>query len=312
MRSLTSFSVFAPASSANLGPGFDSLAVALDRWLRVDVVPADHGDIRDPGSLDLFGGTNLIVDAMRFTAEYLAVPLPACDLRVVSDIPVARGLGSSAAAIVAGIHATYVLTGVPFTASEAIAIGGQMESHADNVSAAVLGGVTVAVQTERGFVAEQLEAELPWTAVVYVPESPSLTKEARNVLPLAVPMADAAANVGRGIMLAYALRERNDHLLREAMRDRMHEPYRARIFPHLVPAVEAALSAGAVGACLSGAGPTIFAFSHVSTAEEVANAMSVASVRAGVPGHASVVPVIPNGAYVDIADADHVSPSSSR
>ena len=112
MRSLRSFSVFAPASSANLGPGFDSLALALDLWLRVDVTPTGGAEIVDAESPDLLGGVNLVAAAMMTTAERLGLELPGCELRVHSDIPVARGLGSSAAAIVAGVLAAGELAGV--------------------------------------------------------------------------------------------------------------------------------------------------------------------------------------------------------
>jgi homoserine kinase len=293
-----SCSVFAPASSANLGPGFDSLAVALDRWLRVDLAFADHAEQRAIDAPDLLGGGNLVIEAMHATATRLGLRLPGCDLRVFSDIPVARGLGSSAAAIVAGVRAAGVLAGVDISDAVVVDIGGTLEGHADNVSAAVLGGVTVAMHTERGYIAEVLEAELPWVAVVFVPDSPSLTKEARGVLPSSIPMADAAANVGRGVLLAHALRLRRADLLREAMRDRMHQPYRARIFPHLESAILAALDAGAAGASLSGAGPTIFAFAEPERAGGVADAMASAAEGAGVPGAAHVLEVVTRGCHV--------------
>jgi homoserine kinase len=293
-----SCSVFAPASSANLGPGFDCLAVALDRWLRVDLYPAEHGDVREVDGPDLLGGTNLVVVAMQITAERLGLRLPGCDLRVSSDIPVARGLGSSAAAIVAGIRAAGAIAGVHIADVTVVDIGGALEGHADNVAAAVLGGVTVAMHTDQGYIAEVLEASLPWVAVIFVPDSPSLTTEARGVLPSAIPMADAAANVGRGVLLAHALRERRPDLLREAMRDRMHQPYRATIFPHLDSAIEAALQAGAAGASLSGAGPTIFAFATTERAGAVADAMADAADEAGVPGAAHVLEVVTRGCHV--------------
>lgn len=280
------FSVHAPASSANLGPGFDSLAVALDLWLRVDVSRCSGTAIHDAGSLDLLGGTNLVIEAMRVTAQRLGVDLPGCEISVASDIPVARGLGSSAAAIVAGVRAAALLADRPISSADVIDIAGDMEGHADNVSAAELGGVTVAMSSAGGYIAESLASDVPWIPVVFIPDSPSLTHEARGVLPEAVPLADAAANAGRSALLALALREGRADLLREAMIDRLHQPYRAAIFPHLTPCLDVAHLAGALGACLSGAGPTVLAFTTSETSGPVAQAMADAAERAGVAGNA--------------------------
>jgi homoserine kinase len=282
-----SCSIHVPASSANLGPGFDSLAIALGLWMRVDVTVRGEdapGALRDIGNTDLMGGANLVIEAMQVTAHRLGRPLPACDIRVESEIPVARGLGSSAAAIVGGVRAALFALGRAADEALVVDIAGSMEGHADNASASEMGGITVAVGTERGYIAESLASNLPWTAVVCIPDSPSLTHEARGVLPAMVPLADAAANVGRSALLALALREGRDDLLREAMADRLHQPYRAAIFPHLEPAISAALDSGALGACLSGAGPTILALAHPEDAPAVATAMQAAAERAGMTG----------------------------
>ena len=283
---MSGFSVHAPASSANLGPGFDSLAVALDLWLRVDVTPWRGGEVHDAGSPDLLGGTNLVIDAMRVTADRIGVDLPGCEIVVASDIPVARGLGSSAAAIVAGVRVAMLLADHPVTHAEVIDIAGGMEGHADNVSAAELGGVTVAIGVDGGFIAESLVSDVPWIPVVFIPDHPSRTHEARGVLPAAIPLADAAANAGRSALLTLALREGRNDLLHEAMIDRLHQPYRAAIFPHLTPCLTAAREAGALGACLSGAGPTVLAFATADTSGRVAQAMTDAADRAGVTGGA--------------------------
>jgi homoserine kinase len=298
VRSPTSFSVFAPASSANLGPGFDCLALALDLWMRVDVVRAAQPGIIDAGSPDLLGGANLVVEAMKMSADRLGLTLPGCEIRVTSDIPVARGLGSSAAAIVAGIRAAGALAGVEIAPEAIVDIGGQMEGHADNVSAAALGGVTGAMHSDAGYVAVVLETELPWKAVVFIPNSHSLTKDARDVLPSLVPMGDAAANIGRGVLLAHALRTRRTELVRQAMSDFLHQPYRAEIFQHLEPAMTAALDAGAVGACLSGAGPTVLALSPPDAVGSVGTAMARAAADAGVGGRCVALAVLPTGCYV--------------
>lgn len=299
MHSPASFSVFAPASSANLGPGFDSLALALDLWLRVDITRVDDGHVRDIGVQDLLGGANLVIEAMTVAAQRLGTEVPGCDVRVSSKIPVARGLGSSAAAIVAGIRAAGELCGTEIPSAQVVDIGGEMEGHADNVSAAALGGVTVSVHTAHGYVADVLTSELPWYAVTFIPNSHSLTKDARNVLPGLVPMRDAAANIGRGILLAHALRTRRADLIHEAMIDHLHQPYRAEIFQHLDPTIAAALDAGAVGACLSGAGPTVLALAALDMAERVGASMASAAAASGVPGRAVTLRILPSGCYVE-------------
>jgi len=285
----TCCSIRVPASSANLGPGFDSLGLALDLWMRVDVERCDgpDGSVRVVACDDLLGGGNLVVEAMEATAARLGRDLPACQIAVASDIPVARGLGSSASAIVAGIHAAGFVLDTPLDSATVVDIGGEMEGHADNISASELGGATVSIRAERGWVAELLAATLPWEVVVLVPDAPAFTVEARGILPPAVPIPAAAANIGRAALLALALREGRGDLLREAMRDRLHQPYRAAIFPHLDPVIDAALGAGALGASLSGAGPTILAFAAPADTAVVAAAMERAAAANGFPGRAT-------------------------
>lgn len=300
MLSPTSCSIRVPASSANLGPGFDSLGLALDLWMRVDVerLGDSSGGVRVVACDDLLGGGNLVVEAMEVTAARLGLALPACQIAVASDIPVARGLGSSAAAIVAGIHAVGFVLDVPVDSALVVDIGGEMEGHADNISASELGGATVSIRAERGWVAEVLASALPWEVVALVPDAPAFTVEARGILPAAVPIPDAVANIGRAAMLALALREGRGDLLREAMRDRLHQPHRAAIFPHLDPVIDAALASGALGASLSGAGPTILAFADADDADAVAAAMERAAAAHGFGGRAARLAVV-GGATVE-------------
>jgi len=294
------YSVAAPASSANLGPGFDCMAIALDRWTRVDARVTGGDEIVDGGSPDLLGGANLVIDAMQVTARQLGISLPGCEVRVTSDIPIARGLGSSAAAIVAGVKIAGLISGSgQLSNQELINIAGGMEGHADNVSAAVLGGITVAIPTGEGFVAEILTSSIPWCPVLFIPGAAAFTHAARAVLPLEIPMQDAIANISRSALLALALREQREDLLREAMRDRLHQPYREKLFPHLVPVMDAAACAGALGACLSGAGPTILAFARPAANEEVGLAMASAARAFGVDGKYVVIRMAARGCYVE-------------
>lgn len=274
------------------------MAIALDRWTRVDARLTGNDDLVDAGSPDLLGGANLVIEAMRVTAQRLDLTLPGCELRVTSDIPIARGLGSSAAAIVAGVKLASLLGGQGDLSDETVIdIAGTMEGHADNASAAVLGGITVSVPLEAGFVSEVLTAWLPWSPVLFVPDLAAFTSDARAVMPDAIPVHDVVANVSRGALLTLALRERREDLLALAMQDRLHQPYRAAIFPHLEPSIGAALASGAVGASLSGAGPTVLAFARPGDEERVGLAMAAAAHASGVHGQHVTIRMVDRGCY---------------
>lgn len=291
-----------PASSANLGPGFDSLAVALAiyLWVRIepDSDPGPHGS-----ELDLLGGEDLIALGMQRIADEFGRPLPGCRISAGSDIPVARGLGSSAAAIVAGLQAGAMLLGSePLGVEALITIGGEIEGHADNVSAAVLGGLTAAIGIDDGFLAAQIVADFPWAPVLFVPDEAAFTHQARGILPPNVPLADASANIGRTALLVKALRDADATLIGHAMDDRLHQPYRARLFPHLEPVIRDARRDGAVGACLSGAGPTVLALVPQEAVPAVCRAMTQAARGAGIPGDVRTAEVDRRGVIVRCGD----------
>jgi homoserine kinase len=295
-----SFEVLAPASSANLGPGFDSLALALDLRMRVRVQLQAGDSSRVDDAIDLHGGEDLVLVGMRHAAQELGRELPPCRVDVTSDIPVARGLGSSAAAIVTGLQAGVLASGGQALAPAAlIALGGRLEGHADNVAAAVLGGVTVAVSTSSGYRAVRLAQTIPWQPVLFVPDAAAFTRDARGVLPGHVPLADAAANVARAALLVHALLSGDAELLAEAMADRLHQPYRAGLFPHLEAMIEAACGAGAAGACLSGAGPAVLALTPPARAAAVGAALAASGCRLGVPGAVTTPAIAARGLVVE-------------
>jgi homoserine kinase len=299
-----SFEIRVPASSANLGPGFDSLALALDMPLRVRVHTGPEPAGQAAVGVELHGGEDLVLAGMRRAAQELGRELEPCVVEVESDIPVARGLGSSAAAIVAGLQAgALVTTGSVLSSEQLISLGGMLEGHADNVAAAVLGGVTVAISTGSGYRAARLIERIAWQAVLFVPSAAAFTREARGVLPVQVPLSDAAANVGRAALLVHALTTGNDELLAEAMSDRLHQPYRAALFPHLQAMIEAARLAGAAGVCLSGAGPAVLALAAAHHVDAVGAALQDAGCRLGVPGTVRMPGVATRGIVVERARA---------
>jgi len=244
-----------PASIANLGPGFDVLAMAVDLWLEVEAEPAAGPDWRFEGAQPPEGH------------PFAQVPMKG---RVKSEIPLGVGLGSSAAARVAALR----LEGVQ--GAQLLERAAAAEGHPDNVAAAICGGLVACVGGQvYSLPAPDLEIAL------FVAAEPSPTEEARALLEPVVSRADAVHNAGRLALLVHALHSKDWSLLRPAMDDRLHQPARTSIYPWLPAALEAAYAAGAWGAALAGAGPSVFAFARRGAAAEVARAITSA---AGSPG----------------------------
>ena len=295
------FTVRAPASSANLGPGFDALGLALDLWNEVEVDPeGEPGAIlvqgRDAALLE--GRENLVLRAMRILAADHGRALPPFALTLRNQVPVARGLGSSAAALVAGLLAADRLLGLALADGEIYAAAWRMEGHGDNVGAALYGGAVLAVPNAGGVVRLSPGDDLGLVAVVFIPEVTGATWAARAALPGTVPHPDAAFNVATAAGLSVGLLTRDHALIGAGMRDRLHEPYRARLFPHLTPLMDAARDAGAVGACLSGAGPSVLALATPECAAAVSAAFEAEARRVGVIGEAVTLALVPQGAAV--------------
>ena len=304
------FIVRAPASSANLGPGFDALGLALDLWNEVEVDtdgPPDSVVLagRDADLLD--GRKNLALEAMHHLAQAAGRELPPFALTARTAVPVSRGLGSSAAALAAGLLAADRLLGLGLTPNELYAHAWQMEGHGDNVGAALYGGAILAVPGVSEAVrlrADAAVAQLGLTTVVFVPEMTGATWAARAALPERIPHADAAFNVATASSLAVGLLLGDRTLIAAGMHDRLHEPYRARLFSHLAPLTEAARAAGALGACLSGAGPSILALCDPADAASVGAAFIEAAEHAAVHGEPVELALSARGAYVAEAAAD--------
>lgn len=308
----TPFTVRAPASSANLGPGFDALGLALDLWNDLDVDPTVTEDRitilgRDADLLQGHGGEgpheNLVLRAMRQLAEAHGWALPPVNLTFRNAIPVSRGLGSSAAALVAGLLAADALLGLGLSRDELYGHAWRMEGHGDNVGAALCGGailavpgVTRAIQLRGHPNATDDLADL--VAVVFIPEITGATWAARAALPERIPHSDAAWNLAMtaGIVAGFLLGDRR--VLGASMNDRLHQPFRARLFPHLDPVSRAATDAGAIGACLSGAGPTVLALVGGDRCAVVRDAVTHAASLARVPGETVVLALTQVGASI--------------
>jgi homoserine kinase len=296
------FTVRAPASSANLGPGFDALGLALDLWNELDVdTEGEPGRVRITGSeaphLDA-SSNNYSLAAMRDLAQIYRRTLPPFAMTLRAEVPVARGLGSSAAALVAGLIAADRLLDLNLTTAEIFAHAWSMEGHGDNVGAAVYGGAILAVAGVPEALILGDGASLGLVAVVFIPEASSATWAARAALPATVPLPDAAFNVGTAAGLSVGLLTRNRVAIAAGMHDRLHEPYRSRLFPHLTPMSEAARNAGAIGACLSGAGPTILALADPADAGAVETAYLDVAAEHGVLGRVAILTPTSRGAHL--------------
>lgn len=267
------FRIEVPATSANLGPGFDTLALALDltNALTVTVTP----DCRD---VVLLGSThptdNLVCAAYRRWSEATEAPVCGARLSLDAQIPIGRGLGSSAACVVSGLTAAACASGAVVDSDRILDLAAEMEGHADNAAAAILGGITVAMHGEHGARAIRIAQDAPLDIALFIPDEPLLTSTARDSLPASVPLRDAVFNVARAAYLVAAICGGRWEDLGAGMQDRLHQPYRARLLPQLRGLIEAACAAGALGAALSGAGPTIIALCPPGSASVVATAMA--------------------------------------
>lgn len=262
-----SFKIQVPASSANLGCGFDCLALALNLYLNVHATVLTKAGEKSSahsrgvqGSLELptTPENNLILRAMRHTAEREHFQLPAVHLDVHNDIPLASGLGSSAAAVVAGVALAYKIARKKVSEKTLLQRAAEIEGHADNAASALLGGLAVAISRD----AATYEAiRLPWPKhirVVAVTPSRSLnTKASRAALPATVSLPDAVHNLQRSALFVAAIQSRRYEMLRDAMQDRLHQPFRKSLVPGLEEILAMELPRQVLGVALSGAGPSV-------------------------------------------------------
>jgi len=301
----TTITVRAPASTTNLGPGFDVLGLALELHNELQVERVEEA-LPGPVRVEVEGeGAGLLErDAANLAWQgiarlYAAIgrPAPGVILRHRNQIPVSRGLGSSSTAIVGGLVAGNALAGEPLDREALLALAVEMEGHPDNVTPALLGGFQVMSLTAAGLVHLRLPTPPGLTAVVCVPDVAVSTAEARRVLPSHYTRQDAVFNVGRVALLVAGLLTGQLGVLQSAMEDRIHQPYRADLIPGFQAALEGAHRAGAVGACLSGSGSTLLALVQ-GDPEPVGAAMVAAVERAGATARWLSLAVAEEGAAV--------------
>jgi homoserine kinase len=265
-----------PASTANLGPAFDCLGLALDLWNETSFENAGEGvsvEVNGEGSDALANDeTNLMARAFIDFFAHAGEAAPK-GIRIVAKqrIPLGGGLGSSAAALLTGMLAANAMLSKPRKPAEVLAAAAKIEGHADNLAASLYGGLVLVTEEGNAFDVKKLECA-PVQAVVITPALPLSTKDSRKALPTDVSLKDAVFNIGRSLRVAEALRSGDIAELNAAMHDRLHQPHRLALIPGAAEAVAAAQQAGAAAA-LSGAGPSLIAFVEPGREKPVAEAM---------------------------------------
>lgn len=278
--------IVVPGSTSNLGPAFDALSVAVDLYLRVRVVellPASPGTLEMTFDGPSPAGENRIETAFRLASDRHGVPASGLSVRVASDIPMTAGLGSSAAATIAGLRLYEIAAGAPLDQGDLLAMASVVEGHPDNASAALLGGIALSCQRPDGRI---IARAWTWPAhvrfVVATPSFALATSDARGVLPSTIPLGDAVANLQRALLLVRALETGQYEDIREALRDCWHQPARGPLVPGLREAC--ALEHPAIlGACLSGAGPSVVALAAPGRSDEAAALLAGVYQRLDVP-----------------------------
>ena len=303
---MTLVRVKAPATTANMGPGYDCLGMALDVWNTIEIEVLDSGEpvveVTGEGAGELgTGRDNLVYRSMEFLFQDAEQEMPLVRIRCDNAIPLARGMGSSAAAIAGGLVAAHAICSQDYTPNDLLEMAATIEGHPDNVAAAVLGGMQLVIsdKTEEGSRLYTVPINVPpgLHAVVFVPQVRITTEDARAVLPEKVTMADAVHNMGRVGLLVASMATNHPEYLAIATQDLLHQPYRQPLFPAMKVIFKAALDAGALGVFLSGSGSTVLALTQ-GREMTVAYEMAEAARQASVEGSVSVTQPTVRGAHL--------------
>jgi homoserine kinase len=260
-----SVSVRVPATSANLGPGFDCLGMALDIWATVSLTSDGPQDDHPLARMALTAARALLAAADREPSQTYAATYQ-------GSIPIARGLGASAVARVGGVLAANALAGDPFNREQLLLLAAELEGHADNVAPALFGGLQVVVRDRQRLTHLGVPLPVGLKAVLLIPELRMATQKSRKLLPQSLSRMDAVRNASRTALLVAALSQGRFDLLNEATKDRLHQPARAKLFPAMFSIFDAAVAAGAHCAYLSGGGSAICALC-TDNQQRIADAM---------------------------------------
>ncbi len=292
--------VTVPATTANLGPGFDCLGLALSVFNSVTLERSETFGITLAGEgADCLPSdrTNLVYRAVAAVYQTAGISLPPLHVRLVNEVPLRRGLGSSAAAIVGGLVAANALNGFPLDDREILRLACGLEGHPDNVAAALFGGLVVSTCVDGLVEYARLNVPQDVRAVAFIPDRDMPTDRARSVLPSRVSREDAVFNVGRATLLVAAFSTGRLNLLKAATEDRLHQQYRRELFPSMDRFFDAARRAGAYGVFLSGAGSTILALTS-GAESQVSQALLDVAAEEAVDGRVATLELCGHGAEV--------------
>jgi homoserine kinase len=296
------FTIHVPATTANLGPGFDCLGLALDLWNTITFSQERH---HLPISINGIGKgslpeneSNLILKSASQLAHAHGLSLPKeVHIHCQNNIPIASGLGSSASAVVGGLIGARKLLDLKISDHELLQTAAQIEGHADNAAACLFGGLILVGSDEDHISVTHLEMP-PLTAVVAIPEFSLSTDAARKALSTIVQLNDAVFNISQAIRMVQILEKGNFEDLKSAMQDRLHQVYRLPLLPGSEIVMQAAINAGAYGTCLSGAGPGVIAFSDQANAQAISNSMQSAYLKAALPSNTLVMTCPSKGYFI--------------
>lgn len=288
-----------PATTANLGPGFDCLGMTLDRWNSLEVsIGGNDFKIYGEGSKSLVKDkSNLIYKSLSTFFKEIGRTMPDVSIISRNNIPLSRGLGSSSAAIVSGLVAGNELCERPLNNIQLLKLAAQIEGHPDNVAPALLGGFQIVVNDSGRLVTQKVDITSKLKAILFIPEIPMSTDHARNILANDVERKDAIYNISRTALLISSLITGNLEHLRIATQDKLHQPARQSLFPPMYKVFEEASKAGASGVFLSGGGSTILALAE-NNLGNIGEAMQKAAKNYSINGILDEVTVAVKGAHL--------------
>ena len=288
-----------PATTANMGPGFDCIGMALELHNVVEMIPVARGvtiEVSGEGAADIpRDDSNLVYQSARRVFLQAGYTIAGLRIRLFNQIPIARGLGSSTAAIAGGIIAANILTGGKLSVRDMVTLASSIEGHPDNVAPAILGGIVVSVNDGGEIKYLKIEPPIRLKGVVAIPDFNLVTKTSREAIPAQVPFQDAVFNVGRVALLVAALHQGDLGMLSAAMEDRLHQSFRSPLIPGLKKVLAAAKLAGARGVTLSGSGPSVIAYADANF-ELIARVMGETFRQNGIKSRVLVLKPSPIGA----------------
>ncbi len=294
--------VIVPATSANMGSGFDSIGIALDLWNELTITPGDFTfNINGEGEQELpKDESNLIYVGVKSIYDFIGKPVPSLNFFCNNNIPFSRGMGSSSAAIISGLLAGNHISDSKLPNEKIFHLAADIEGHADNVAPAIFGGCSIGIKDEKnGWVIDNVKIKSKLNGVIFIPDITLNTDESRMSLPSEISRSDAVHNIGRAALLVNSLISGNYDLLRFATQDKLHQKQRSKTYRAMPYIIEAAIRGGAYCSFLSGSGSSIIALSD-KREYTIGYEMAETARTFGVNGKTMVIPISDSGAKVKV------------